>query len=105
MQLQSSVIQALQAILRREGVRGLYRGLSAVVIGAGPSHAVYFATYEAAKEMLGGNEAGHHPMATAAAGQAAMRIQQWGPLSSVLADTMYSPCLQVQLQQSSTMAA
>lgn len=33
-----------------------------------PAHALYFAAYEAAKEVLGGNEAGHHPLATSAAG-------------------------------------
>lgn len=31
---------------------------------AGPAHAVYFATYEAVKQVLGGNQAGvHHPVA------------------------------------------
>jgi hypothetical protein len=30
----------------------------------GPAHAVYFATYEAVKHVLGGNKAGvHHPVA------------------------------------------
>ena len=33
-----------------------------------PAHALYFATYELAKESLGGNEGGHHPAATAIAG-------------------------------------
>lgn len=36
-----------------------------------PSHALYFASYEAAKEALGGNAEGHHPLAHAAAGAAA----------------------------------
>jgi hypothetical protein len=32
--------------------------------GAGPAHAVYFATYEAVKHVMGGNQAGvHHPLA------------------------------------------
>ena len=31
---------------------------------AGPAHAVYFATYEAVKHLMGGNKAGvHHPLA------------------------------------------
>ena len=31
---------------------------------AGPAHAVYFATYEAVKHVMGGNQAGvHHPLA------------------------------------------
>jgi hypothetical protein len=32
-------------------------------MGAGPAHALYFATYEYAKESFGGNAAGHHPVA------------------------------------------
>ncbi len=36
-----------------------------------PAHALYFATYELAKQGLGGNEAGHHPVATAVAGSIA----------------------------------
>ena len=36
-----------------------------------PAHALYFATYELAKDALGGNQAGHHPMATAIAGSIA----------------------------------
>lgn len=31
---------------------------------SGPAHAVYFATYEAVKQGMGGNEGdGHHPLA------------------------------------------
>ena len=31
---------------------------------AGPAHAVYFATYEGVKQLMGGNQAGvHHPLA------------------------------------------
>jgi hypothetical protein len=36
---------------------------------AGPAHAVYFASYEATKHALGGNEGGseeHHPLAAGA---------------------------------------
>lgn len=42
----------------------LWRGMSSVVVGAGPAHAVYFATYEAVKHLMGGNKIGvHHPLA------------------------------------------
>lgn len=35
-----------------------------LILQAGPAHAVYFATYEAVKQVLGGNQAGvHHPVA------------------------------------------
>jgi solute carrier family 25 iron transporter 28/37 len=48
--------------MREEGVFRLYRGFSATVAGAIPSHAVHFATYENLKHRLGGNESGHHPL-------------------------------------------
>jgi solute carrier family 25 iron transporter 28/37 len=38
------------AIYRKTGVRGFFRGLSAVVGGAAPAHAVYFSAYEVAKK-------------------------------------------------------
>jgi hypothetical protein len=38
----------------------------------GPAHAVYFATYEAVKHIMGGNKAGvHHPLAAATSGACA----------------------------------
>ncbi len=40
---------------RQDGVRGLYSGVGAVVIGAIPGHAIHFATYEAVKDKLGGS--------------------------------------------------
>ena len=39
-----------------------------------PAHALYFATYELAKQSLGGNSPGHHPVATAVAGSIATII-------------------------------
>ncbi|KAF8055036.1 SPAC8C9.12c [Scenedesmus sp. PABB004] len=69
--LHGSVINALRAVLRREGVAGLYRGVGAVAAGAGPAHALHFAVYEAAKERLGGNRAGYQWAATAGAGAVA----------------------------------
>jgi len=73
-QLHSSLRRAFQASLHREGILGLYKGVTAVAVGAGPSHALYFASYEAAKQLYGGNEPGHQPIATAAAGVTATVI-------------------------------
>ncbi|KAF1956646.1 mitochondrial carrier [Byssothecium circinans] len=70
----SGISNAMVTISRVEGFRTLWRGLSSVVVGAGPAHAVYFASYEATKHALGGNEGGseaHHPLAAAASGAAA----------------------------------
>ncbi|KAI9755566.1 MAG: Fe(2+) transporter, partial [Lichina confinis] len=55
-----------------EGFRSLWRGISSVALGAGPAHAVYFATYEAVKQAMGGNEGNsHHPVAAATSGACA----------------------------------
>ncbi|CAK3970298.1 mitochondrial carrier [Lecanosticta acicola] len=62
---------AISTISRAEGYMSLWRGLSSVVVGAGPAHAVYFATYEVVKQAMGGNKAGHHPLAAASSGAAA----------------------------------
>ncbi|KAF6253349.1 mitochondrial carrier domain-containing protein [Scenedesmus sp. NREL 46B-D3] len=66
--LHGSVVRALRAVVRREGVAGLYRGVGAVAWGAGPAHAMYFATYEQAKQLLGGNRQGYQWLPTATAG-------------------------------------
>jgi len=54
----TGVRQALSQVLEAEGVRGLYRGVGAVVLGAIPGHAIHFATYEAVKSRLGGSHTG-----------------------------------------------
>jgi len=46
---------AFTRISATEGVRVLWRGVSSVILGAGPAHAVHFGTYEAVKELTGGN--------------------------------------------------
>jgi hypothetical protein len=50
-----SIFRAVQSIIYHEGALRLWRGITAVLLSAGPAHAVYFATYEAAKEAFGGN--------------------------------------------------
>jgi hypothetical protein len=72
--MKTGVTQALYSISRAEGFRTLWRGVSSVALGAGPAHAVYFATYEAVKHAMGGNEGGklvHHPLAAAVSGASA----------------------------------
>ena len=51
----TSVLSALNIIMKTEGVAGLYRGVGAVVLGAIPGHAVHFGVYEAAKQSFGGS--------------------------------------------------
>jgi solute carrier family 25 iron transporter 28/37 len=55
---------AFTRISSTEGMRALWRGVSSVILGAGPAHAVHFGTYEAVKELAGANEAGNHWVAT-----------------------------------------
>lgn len=52
-------------------LRNLWKGVNSVVLGAGPAHALHFATYEYCKEYFGANASGHHPLASAAAGACA----------------------------------
>jgi len=43
---------AFTTIVHKEGVRRLLRGMSAMVLGAGPAHAMYFACYEKTKQIF-----------------------------------------------------
>ncbi|KKA29294.1 hypothetical protein TD95_002514 [Thielaviopsis punctulata] len=68
----NGVVQGTYRIASTEGILSLWRGMSSVILGAGPAHAVYFATYEAVKHVMGGNQAGvHHPLAAATSGACA----------------------------------
>ena len=55
--------QALGSIMKIEGAAGLYRGIGAMGLGAGPAHAVYFSVYEISKKYFSGgnpnNSAAH----------------------------------------------
>ncbi|EED20632.1 mitochondrial RNA splicing protein, putative [Talaromyces stipitatus ATCC 10500] len=68
----SGITNALSNIYRIEGWRTLWKGVSSVIVGAGPAHAIYFGTYEVVKELVGGNvDDGHHPFAAALSGASA----------------------------------
>ncbi|KAK3375963.1 mitochondrial carrier domain-containing protein [Lasiosphaeria ovina] len=68
----NGVFRSTYRIATSEGILSLWRGMSSVIIGAGPAHAVYFATYEAVKHLMGGNQVGmHHPLAAATSGACA----------------------------------
>ncbi|KAF8584021.1 mitochondrial carrier [Ramaria rubella] len=78
----SGIGNAFTRISSTEGMRALWRGVSSVIVGAGPAHAVHFGTYEAVKELAGGNQGeGSHFMATAIAGAA----------STVASDALMNP--------------
>ncbi|NWI64853.1 S2536 protein, partial [Todus mexicanus] len=46
------VLKLLRAILEKEGMRSLFRGLGPNLAGVAPSRAIYFAAYSGAKERL-----------------------------------------------------
>lgn len=71
----------LSRILREEGVRGLYRGLTPTLFALLPNWAVYFTTYERLKIAIAGkvkpewsSSPGVHMVAAAGAGAATMLI-------------------------------
>ncbi|EYU26693.1 hypothetical protein MIMGU_mgv1a023029mg [Erythranthe guttata] len=68
--------QSLGSILKLEGLGGLYRGIAAMGLGAGPAHAVYFSVYESCKKSLPNN-----PIAHAAS----------GVLATVASDAVITP--------------
>lgn len=54
----TGVGNAFTRISSTEGMRALWRGVSSVIMGAGPAHAVHFGAYEMVKEFAGGNVEG-----------------------------------------------
>jgi len=67
----TGVVNAFSRISSTEGLRTLWRGVTSVIMGAGPAHAVHFGMYEFVKDLAGGNKQGHHPLATSIAGASA----------------------------------
>ncbi|AOW02038.1 mitochondrial carrier domain-containing protein [Yarrowia lipolytica] len=72
------IVQAVSSISAKEGASSLWRGISSVIVGAGPAHAVYFGVYEFTKKNMllyqGHTEDSsdeHHPVITSLAGAAA----------------------------------
>lgn len=63
----SNVGDALIRIVKYEGIRNSLRGVNAVVGGAGPAHAMYFACYEKLKKYFSNSKQGNH-MANGLAG-------------------------------------
>lgn len=60
----ANMSDAFTRISSTEGTKRLWRGVASVIAGAGPAHAVYFGTYELAKELAGGNAGGYSFAAT-----------------------------------------
>ncbi|XP_071720553.1 nicotinamide adenine dinucleotide transporter 1, chloroplastic-like [Rutidosis leptorrhynchoides] len=54
----SLIVGSLKQIFQKEGVRGMYRGLSPTILALLPNWAVYFTLYEQLKDLLGSD--GNH---------------------------------------------
>ncbi|RKO86087.1 mitochondrial carrier domain-containing protein, partial [Blyttiomyces helicus] len=67
----TGVANALTRITTTEGFNTLWRGVNSVIVGAGPAHALYFATYEKCKEVFVGDGTGNVHLAHAGAGACA----------------------------------
>ena len=55
-----NVPDAMFRICRYEGAKRTFRGISAVISGAGPAHAMYFASYEWVKKSLSSSNSSNH---------------------------------------------
>lgn len=61
----SLIVGSLEQIFQREGLRGMYRGLSPTVLALLPNWAVYFTIYEQLKSFLG-TDGGSHQLSIGA---------------------------------------
>lgn len=55
-----TVGEAFYKMVRQEGILRPIRGMTAVIVGAGPAHALYFSCYEKAKVVLSKTFLGHN---------------------------------------------
>jgi len=75
------LIETSRMIFNERGILGFFRGMTAVIYSAAPSHAIYFVTYEGLKKNLGGNLPGDHPFIFAFSGATA----------TILSDAVLTP--------------
>uniref|UniRef100_A0A7C8Z4J8 Mitochondrial carrier protein n=1 Tax=Opuntia streptacantha TaxID=393608 RepID=A0A7C8Z4J8_OPUST len=79
----SVLVSSLEQIFHREGLRGMYRGLSPTILALLPNWAVYFTVYEKLKSRLGsddGNQLSVGANVIAASGAGAATIIAINPL-------------------------
>lgn len=73
-----SVLRSVASISRQEGPLALWRGVSSVVLGAGPSHVIYFGLYEYLKQAMqaGQQDGTHRPVGVGAAATVATLVSE-----------------------------
>mmetsp|Transcript_48449 Transcript_48449/g.89261 ORF Transcript_48449/g.89261 Transcript_48449/m.89261 type:complete len:340 (+) Transcript_48449:67-1086(+) len=79
---QQGVFQTAWSVCRKDGIRGLFRGVTVIGAGCVPAHVGLFGTYELAKARLIDAESSEHQPTRAAA---------CGALSAVVHDTILTP--------------
>ncbi|XP_042051602.1 nicotinamide adenine dinucleotide transporter 1, chloroplastic-like [Salvia splendens] len=62
----SIIFGSLEQIFRKDGLRGMYRGLSPTVLALLPNWAVYFTIYDQLKSSLGADDVNHHQLSIGA---------------------------------------
>ncbi|KAL1924851.1 uncharacterized protein VTP21DRAFT_4505 [Calcarisporiella thermophila] len=72
----TGITNAFVRISTTEGLHRLWRGIGSVVLGAGPAHAIHFATYEELKRKLTPAGAESHSIANAVAGAGATVLSE-----------------------------
>jgi solute carrier family 25, member 33/36 len=93
------IFQSLANVYRGEGIRGLWRGLGANLIGVTPSRAVYFSVYNSVKHHLGARTGGETPLVHL--GSAAMA----GVVTATATNPIWVVKVRMQLQQDAAAAA
>ena len=91
--IKSTIPNAIRSILKTDGVKGLYRGVVAGGLGAGPAHAVYFATYEYGKKMFRLNPIGSSSsssLSSSAYGEFVADASA-GALATIVGDAVQTP--------------
>lgn len=77
--LSSNITLQLSSMIKTQGVLAPWKGVQAILIGAGPAHAIYFATYETLKKRLidVDHDNGYHPFKFAFCGATAMTVSDF----------------------------
>ncbi|OLY83538.1 Mitochondrial RNA-splicing protein MRS3 [Smittium mucronatum] len=76
------LVQSFRVVTTTEGLRALWRGIGSMVLGAGPAHALYFATYEHVKDLLtNGDDSKMNPVSAGIA----------GGVGTILSDMLMNP--------------
>eukprot|EP01126_Amoeba_proteus_P037561 TRINITY_DN387_c0_g1_i3.p1 TRINITY_DN387_c0_g1~~TRINITY_DN387_c0_g1_i3.p1 ORF type:complete len:309 (-),score=42.82 TRINITY_DN387_c0_g1_i3:38-877(-) len=78
----SGFFKTAETIWRTKGIRGFFRGISAIISSAAPAHAIYFTTYEYSKVAFGAKVDGSAP---------SVALGLSGAVATILSDAVLTP--------------